>query len=264
MSGDPMTEARVQLHVAGHIATITLNRPEKLNALDPAMLARLEQLVREVDANREIRVLLLTGAGEKAFCVGADISAWAALSPLDMWRAWVRTGQRSFEQVARLRQPVIAVLNGYTFGGGLELALAADIRIAADHIQLAMPEVKLGTVPGWAGTDRLPALIGAARAKQMIFSGARISASQAEQWGLINECVPGAQVMARAAALAAEIAANAPTSVQIAKQLIDGAAGLGTAVALEALAAAVAAGTADGQEGLAAYREKRAAMFTGE
>jgi enoyl-CoA hydratase/carnithine racemase len=265
MSDTTTTPApRLLLTRDGQFATITLNRPEKLNALDPAMLDLLEQHVRKIDADRAIRVVLLTGAGEKAFCVGADINAWSALTPLAMWSEWVRRGHRVFEQVARLRQPVIAVLNGFTFGGGLELALATDIRLAADHIQLAMPEVKLGTVPGWGGTDRLPHLIGVARAKQMIFSGGRIDAPTAERWGLVNEIVPREALAARAQALAAEIAANSPYAVQIAKQAIDSADGNDTALAFEALAGAVAAGTTDAAEGLAAHREKRPPAFSGQ
>lgn len=254
---------RILVTIEEHIATITLNRPEKLNALDPGMLGELENAIRHLDADRSVRVVLLTGAGERAFCVGADINAWSALDPLAMWAQWVRSGHRIFEQIARLRQPVIAALNGYTFGGGLELALTADMRLAADHIELAMPEVKLGTVPGWGGTDRLPALIGPARAKQIILSGGRISAQTAERWGLVNEVCPAADLMKRAHALAAEIAANSPLSVQVAKQLIDGAGGLGIAATLESLAGAVTAFSQDGKEGLVAYREKRAPNFTG-
>lgn len=258
-----MSDPRIQLTIDGAVATLALNRPEKLNALDLPMLAALEEAVRLLDNDPAVRVVLLTGSGERAFCVGADIHAWGALSPLDMWRTWIRNGHRVFEQIARLRQPVIAVLNGYTFGGGLELALAADIRLCADHVEFAAPEVKLGTIPGWAGTDRLPALIGTARAKQMIFSGARIKADIAERWGLVNEVVPRNSLWERALALAGEIAANSPVAVQTAKQLIDGATGHGTAIALEALASAVTAATADAQEGLAAYREKRPAKFMG-
>jgi enoyl-CoA hydratase/carnithine racemase len=158
---------------------------------------------------------------------------------------------------------VIAVLNGYTLGGGLELALAADIRLCADHVEFAAPEVKLGTIPGWAGTDRLPALIGIARAKQMIFSGARINTDTAERWGLVNEVIPRDSLLERALSLANEIAANSPVAVQTAKQLIDGAAGHSTATVLEALASAVTAATADAQEGLAAYHEKRPPKFEG-
>ena len=165
---------KIHLTLDGPIATVTLNRPDKLNALDPEMLRGLETLAAQIEEDETTRVLLLTGAGERAFCVGADINAWAALEPLDMWRRWIRDGHRVFGCLARLRQPVIAVLHGYTFGGGLELALAADVRLAADGIELAMPEVKIGTIPGWGGTQRLPAVIGPARAKQMILSGTRI------------------------------------------------------------------------------------------
>lgn len=253
-----MAETRVLLEVEGAIATITINRPEKLNALDPAMLARFEEIVRQIDHDPAIRVAILTAAGEKAFCAGADITAWAALEPIDMWRRWVRDGHRVFDAFAGLRQPTIAALNGFAFGGGLELALAADLRIAAAHATFASPEVKIGTVPGWAGTLRLPRVIGAARAKQLIFSGSRIDAPTAERWGLVNEIVPAEELLARSWSIAEEIAANAPISVQIAKQIIDGA-----PVTLEAIAGALAATTADGREGIASFREKRPARFTG-
>jgi enoyl-CoA hydratase len=258
-----VAKGKVLLAFDGPIATITLNHPQKLNVIDVEMLEGLEAAVRQVEQDDQVRVVLLTGAGERAFSVGADINAWSALEPLGMWRRWVRDGHRVFEQVARLRQPVIAALNGYAFGGGLELALAADLRLAAAHAELALPEVRLGTIPGWTGSQRLPALIGFARAKQMIFSGARIAAATAERWGLVNEVVPGDTLMARAAGLAKEIAANAPISVQMAKQLVDGAIGQDIGVSLEALAGALAATTEDAQEGLAAFRERRDPRFSG-
>ena len=257
-----MSDEYVLLSIDGHIATITLNRPEKLNALQPAMLARLEVIAQELERRNELRVVVLTGAGERAFSVGADINAWSALEPLDMWRHWVREGHRVFERLARLRQPLIAALNGYAFGGGLELALAADIRLAATEAELALPEVTIATVPGWGGTQRLPALIGPARAKQLIFSGARIDAATAERWGLVNEVVPRAELAARALSLAEQIAANAPISVQIAKQALDSAGG-SASMALEALAGALAAATEDGREGLASFRERRPPRFVG-
>ena len=180
-----------------------------------------------------------------------------------MWSEWIRNGHRVFDRLAQLRQPVISALNGYTFGGGLELALTADIRLAADHVELAMPEVKLGTVPGWAGTGRLPDLIGPARAKRMIFTGERISADTAERWGLVNEIAPLNELIPRAEALAAAIAANSPTAVQIAKQLVNAGGSEGLTVVMESLGGAAAAGTDDGREGLAAFREKRSPKFTG-
>jgi len=253
-----MTTELVQLDISGHIATITLNRPEKLNALNGEMLARLDAIAGELDRNREVRVVLLTGAG-RAFCVGADIFEWSSLSPLEMGRRWIRDGHRIFARYARLPQPLIAVLNGYTFGGGLELALAADLRLAAAGVQLAFPEVKLGIIPGWGGTQRLPALIGTSRAKQMIFTGARIDATVAEDWGLVNEVVDAGALMERARALAEAIAANGPVAVQLTKQLIDG----GEMASLEALAGSLASYTEDAQEGVAAFRERRTPRFGG-
>jgi enoyl-CoA hydratase/carnithine racemase len=254
-------ERKIQLSVDGQIATITLSNPAKLNAISPAMLADLEGVVAELERSGEVRAVVLTGAGERAFSVGADIGAWAALEPLDMWRSWVREGHRVFARLAALRQPVIAALNGYAFGGGLELALAADIRLAAAGAELALPETKIATVPGWGGTSRLPALVGASRAKQLIFTGARLDAATAAGWGLVNEVVAPGELAARARAMAEQIATNAPVSVQIAKQLIDGRAD--PALALEALAGALAASTADGREGVASFREKRAPKFEG-
>src|SRR5262245_12439665 len=246
--------------IDGYIATITLNRPHKLNAIEPTMLARLDAIAGELERRNVVRGVVLTGAGERAFSVGADINAWSALQPLDMWRHWVRDGHRVFERLARLRQPLIAALNGYAFGGGLELALAADIRLAAAEAEFAMPEVTIATVPGWAGTQRLPALIGPARAKQLVFSGARIDAATAERWGLINEFVPRAELSARARSLAEQISGNAPISVQIAKQAIDSAGG-SAGVVLEALAGAIAAATDDAREGLSSFRERRSPQF---
>src|SRR5215213_7413086 len=210
-----MTASTIMLGIDGHIDTITLNRPDKLNAIEPTMLAQLEAIAAELERSNDVRVVVLTGAGERAFSVGADINAWSSLQPLNLWRQWIRDGHRVFERLARLRQPLIAALNGYAFGGGLELALAADIRLATTEAEFALPEVKIATIPGWTGTQRLPALIGMGRAKQLIFSGARIDATTAERWGLINEVVSRAELLGRARSLAEQIAGNAPISVQI-------------------------------------------------
>lgn len=255
--------AKILLVVDGPVATITLNRSAKLNAIDPEMLNLLDDACARLEHAEEVRVVLLSGAGERSFSVGADINAWSTLHPLDMWRVWIRDGHRVFARVESLRQPVIAVLNGYAFGGGLELALAADLRVAAEGAELAFPEVQLATVPGWGGTRRLPALIGAARAKRMILTGAKIDAATAERWGLVDEVAPRDVVAARARDLALEIAANAPVSVQIAKSLINSAERAEAGATLEALAGALAGLTADGREGVAAFRERRAPHFTG-
>jgi enoyl-CoA hydratase len=250
---------KVKFAIQGTIARITLDRPEKLNALDPEMLAALEDAVSQAEQSRQVRVIVLAAAGEKAFCVGADILAWTALSPLDMWSEWVRRGHRIFERLERAKQPVICAIQGFAYGGGLELALACDIRIVTDSARFAMPEVKLGTVPGWGGTDRLPKLIGSARAKQMIFTGEPISADVAERWGLANEVVPVVSLSDRVTELAEKIAGNAPVAVQTAKQLIASP----SSATVESLAAAVNAFSDDAREGLAAFREKRSPKFEG-
>jgi enoyl-CoA hydratase len=250
---------KVTFAVQGAIARITLNRPEKLNALDPEMLAALEDAVSQAEQSPEVRAIILEASGEKAFCVGADILAWTALSPLDMWSQWVRRGHRVFERLERAKQPVICAIQGFAYGGGLELALACDIRIATEAARFAMPEVKLGTVPGWGGTDRLPKLVGSARAKQMIFTGEPIAAEVAERWGLANEVVATASLGHRVTALAEKIADNAPVAVQTAKQLIANS----SSATLESLASAVNAFSEDAKEGLAAFREKRSPKFKG-
>ncbi len=257
-ASEPPPEGCVVLARDRGIATLTLDRPAKLNAIGPQMLAELERHVMDMDRDVELRVVIIAASGDRAFSVGADVNAWSALEPLQMWREWVRDGHRLLRRLANLRQPTIAAINGYAFGGGLELALAADIRLAADSATFAMPETKIGTLPGWAGTKRLPNTVGIARAKQMIFSGARIDAATAERWGLVNEVVPLADLAERAHALATEIAGNAPVSVQLAKAAIDGDEG-----APEAIASALAAGTEDGREGIAAFRERRAPRFSG-
>lgn len=259
-----MTTDLVQLSLKGPIATILLNRADKLNALNAEMLAALDGYADQLDRNQDVRVVLLTGAG-KAFCVGADIFEWSDLTPLEMGRRWIRDGHRIFARYARLPQPVIAVLNGYTFGGGLELALAADLRLAAAGAQLSFPEVKLGIIPGWGGTQRLPQLIGPSRAKQMIFSAERVTAEQAETWGLVNEVAPAEQLAERVLALAKTIAANGPVAVQITKQLIDAAmpANEDSGVVLESIAGSLASCTADAREGVSAFRQRRPPQFNG-
>jgi enoyl-CoA hydratase len=255
MSSSP----KILLQMEGMIGRITLNRPEKLNALDPEMLTQLEAAANTLEASSEVRVVIIDSASERAFCVGADIRAWTALSPLEMWSTWNRRGHQVFDRLAQLRQPVIALLRGFAFGGGLELALTADIRIATEQATFALPEVKLATVPGWAGTFRLPQVIGRARAKQMIFAGAPIDAHRAEQWGLVNELVP--DLASKSRELSDLICRNAPVSVQIAKQLVNSDAS--NALVLESLAGAVTAATADAAEGRMSFEEKRAPKFKG-
>jgi enoyl-CoA hydratase len=255
-----MTSGNQQIlySVAGRVATVTIDRPEKLNAIDPAMLEALKTVVQSADRDPDVRVIVLTASGDRAFCVGADINAWAALDPLDMWRRWVRDGHSALDVIASVRQPAIAAINGLALGGGLELALACDLRIASETARFGSPEVRIGTLPGWGGTRRLADTIGIAQAKHLVFTGEQIDSRTAERWGLINERVAPEALLNRTLELAQSIASNAPVAVQLAKAVIGGA---GTGATMEAIAGALAATTDDGAEGIASFREKRPADF---
>lgn len=258
-----MADPLVRREREGHLAIVTLDRPAKLHSLTPAMLDELEAAARAIEADADIRVVLLVASGDRAFCVGADINEWAALTPLDMWRRWVRRGHQVFDQWARLRQPVIVAINGHAFGGGLELALTGDIRLAAEQAQFALPEASIGTCTGWSGSQRLVQLVGASRAKYLALSGLRIDAAGALAAAIVHEVMPAAQLPSRARALALEMAAKAPIALQLTKQLVNAAAGEGVAATLEAMAGALAATTDDGAEGIRSFREKRAPIYQG-
>jgi enoyl-CoA hydratase len=258
-----MSDALIDTRREGDIAVVTLNRPAKLNSLTPAMLDELEVIARRFDADASLRVVVLTATGERAFCVGADIHEWAGLEALDMWRRWVKRGHQVFDQWARLRQPVIAAVNGHAFGGGLELAVTADIRIAAEPAQFALPEASIATCPGWSGTQRLVQLLGASHAKYLALSGVRMAAVDALTSGLVHEVVATDQLHARALHLAREMAAKAPVALQLTKQLVNAACGEGAASVLEAMAGALAASTADAREGIQSFKEKRAPDYRG-
>ena len=256
--------APILASVEGMVGRIVLNRPDKLNAFTAEMLGLLEAACDELEANPEVRVVIVSSATERAFSAGADISVGGSLGPLGKWAHWARKGHRTLDRLAQMRVPTIAAIGGVAYGGGLELALACDMRIAAESARLALPEVTIGTTPAWGGTARLPALIGAARAKQMILSGQPVDAQKALAWGLVNEVVPAAQLQSRALELATHIAGNAPIAVQAAKQLIDAGLGNAQAVAIESLASGFAAGTDDMKEGAAAFTQKRRPKYTGK
>ncbi len=252
----------LRLAIDDSVATVTLNRPDKLNALTPEMLEQLSAAAARLDGDRQIRCVILTGAGDKAFCVGADVHAWSALPPLEMWRSWVKRGHQVFDQWARLRQPVIAAINGHALGGGLELAAASDIRIACAGATFGLPEASIATCPGWSGTQRLASLLGIAGVKWLALTGRRIDAEEAHRIGLIAE--PAAtDALKRANEVAAQVCRLAPVAVQLTKQLIDAGQGDGLAVTLEAMAGALAASTEDGREGRASFAQKRAPQYKG-
>lgn len=254
----------VEVREDGPVAIVTVSRPAKLNALTPAMLAELEQVALAIDRRTDLRAVVLTGAGGRAFCVGADIKVWAGLAPLDMWRRWVRDGHRVFDVWARLRQPVIAAINGPALGGGLELAAVADIRVADPWATFALPEAGIATCPGWSGTQRLVSLMGASYTKYLALTGRRIDVEEARRVGLVHEIASEGESVAHAVRMAKEISKLAPVSVQLTKQLIDAGQGQNLAAVLEGMAGALAASTEDAAEGLASFRERRKPVYRGE
>lgn len=223
----------------GAVLLLTLNRPERLNVLNRAMLAALDEWFRQAADDSDVRVVVLTGAGDRAFCAGADVTELRDLSE-DAAYAFMRHGQDVFGRIERLPKPVLAAINGYALGGGCELAMACDLRYAATTAQLGQPEIRLGNLPGWGGTQRLPRLVGPARAKELIFTGTPIDASAASAIGLVNQVLPGSKLLGTVLELASHLAERAPLPLSLAKQTI--ALGLrdGLAAGLEAEARAVA------------------------
>lgn len=252
----------LRLTYAGPVATLRLERPAKLNALTPEMLTAMGRCIEEVAAS-PARVLQIRAAGGRAFCVGADVTRFAGLSPVQMWAEWTARGQRTFRALAELPQVSIAVVHADAFGGGFELALAADFRIVAADALLGLPEVGLGTVPGWGGTARLVEALGRARAKEICLAGRRLDGATAYAWGLASSAPAAAQLETEVAELTTRLLAGAPVALRAAKQLLDAAADRTPAGTLESLAGALTATTADLPEGLAALRERRPARFTG-
>ncbi len=254
--------AFVHLAFEGPLARLALKRADKLNALDRAMIDALAEAARAIDASTEARVAILSGEG-KAFCAGGDIAAWGGLPPLEMWRDWTRAGHRAFEALARLRVPLIVALTGHAFGGGLELAAVADIRIAENGIKLGLPESGLGMAPGWSGTQRLVRRFGASVVRRMALTGVMFSAEESLTLGLVDEVTAKGESVARAETLAADIARRGPLAVQMIKAMINAAEGEDRDAPIEGLAGALTAFTEDLAEGVAAFRGKRSPTFAG-
>jgi enoyl-CoA hydratase len=252
----------VDLRFEGPLARLTLKRADKLNALDRAMIDALADAARAIDASSEARVAILSGEG-KGFCAGGDIGAWGGLPPLEMWRDWTRAGHRAFEALARLRVPLIAAMTGHAFGGGLELAAVADIRIAESGIKLGLLESGLGMAPGWSGTQRLVRRFGPSVVRRMALTSAMFSAEEGLALGLVDEVAAKGEGLARAEALAADIAKRGPLAVQMIKAMINAAEGEDRDAPIEGLAGALTAFTQDLAEGVAAFRAKRPPAFSG-
>jgi enoyl-CoA hydratase/carnithine racemase len=259
-----LTLANVLYEKRGAIAYVTVNRPKVLNALNAPTWQDLRTAFEDAQNDPAVCGVILTGAGDKAFIAGADISGLAQATAIDAERS-SRFGQRVLNLIENLGKPVIAAINGFALGGGCETAMACTIRIAVEHARFGQPEVKLGLLPGGGGTQRLPRLIGKGRALQLILSGGMISAQEAYRIGLVNEIVPASGLIPRAEAVLNEIAANAPIAVKFALDAVNK--GMETSqdegLALEASYFGLCAGTEDKKQGTSAFLEKRAPQFHG-
>ena len=260
-----MKYENIRVETKGAVATVTLDRPKVLNALNAATFAELDSVLDEVAADRDVRVVLLTGAGERAFAAGADIRELAAAVGGE-GKAFALRGQAVFRKLETLGKPVIACVRGFALGGGCELALACSMRIAADDAKFGQPEVKLGVTPGYGGSQRLPRLVGRGAALKLLLTGTIIDAAEALRIGLVDEVVPAAEMFSRAQALAAEIATQAPLAIAETLRVVDE--GLNLPLDLALLREAEAFGhlcdSADKAEGTKAFLEKRPPVWSGK
>ena len=249
----------------GRVACVTINRPAVLNALNTEMLDELRVAILDLRQDDDVRVVIVTGAGEKSFVAGADINELALQTPTT-GREHALAGQQVFDLIENLGKPVIAAVNGFALGGGCELAMACTLRIAADTARLGQPEINLGIIPGYAGTQRLARLVGKGRALELILTGAQISAAEAESIGLVNRVVPAARLMGEVRKLAAMLSAQAPVAVRYALSAVTK--GLDMPFAegcvLEATLFGLVVATEDMREGTRAFLEKRKPAFTGK
>ena len=264
MSDPPRAEPSVLVERDGAVATLIVNRPAVRNALSHAVLDAIDATLAGLDADASVRVILITGAGDKAFIAGADINELARLTATT-GRDLARHGQAVFDRIARAAKPVIAVINGYCLGGGCELALACTFRVAADTAELGQPEVNLGIIPGYGGSQRLPRLVGPDRALDLILTGRRVRAGEALAMGLVTRVHPAATLRAEAMAFAQELATKAPIAVRYILDAVRVGLEVPLAEALEHEAAlfGLVAATEDMREGTRAFLEKRQAQFTG-
>ena len=258
-----MTFDNLLLARDGAVAILTINRP-KVNALNGRTLAELRTAFEALQADDSVRAIVLTGGGDKAFVAGADINELAVLTPAQ-GKEHARDGQRVFDLIEHLGKPVIAAVNGFALGGGCELAMACTLRVAADTAVLGQPEINLGIIPGYAGSQRLPRLVGKGRALEMLLTGDHISAARAYEMGLVNKVVPAAELIAAATALAQTLAAKAPIAVRYIIEAVNH--GLDMPLAqgqfLETSLFGAIASTDDTKEGTSAFLEKRKAAWKG-
>lgn len=258
-----MAETSVLTDVDGPVATVAINRPEKRNALNAAVRRELIEAFDRLRANAEVRVVILTGSGDKAFVAGADIGEFEGRSPIEQFQ--VMREPTVFDAVADFPRPVIAAINGFCLGGGLELAMACDLRIAADTARLGQPEVGLGIIPGGGGTQRLPRLVGPGAALKLLYTGDLIDAGEALRIGLVEEVVPAAELLPRARALAQAMAQRSPLAQQLIKEAVRASyrTPLESGLGIESTLFGIAFASQDKQEGVRAFLEKRTPNFPG-
>lgn len=255
----------LQFEVSEGIATVTINRPEKLNALNAALIGDLDRAFEEVESNAAIRGLVLTGAGDKAFVAGADIREIAALTAVEAEGMAVR-GQRIFRHLEMMGKPSIAAVNGFALGGGFELAMACTLRVASENAKFGQPEIKLGIIPGYGGSQRLPRLVGRGRALELLLTGEQIDATEAHRIGLVNHVVPQQELAGFCRVLMGRILENAPLAAGLILNAVDAglSAGLEEGLRFEAACFALSVATEDKAEGTAAFLEKRKPVFRGK
>jgi enoyl-CoA hydratase len=259
-----MTADNLLIERDGAVATITINRPKVLNALNGQTIDELRRAVLELKHDDTVRAAIITGAGEKAFVAGADINELALQAPAG-GREHALRGQHVFDLIEHMGKPVIAAINGFALGGGCELAMACTLRIAADTAKLGQPEIKLGILPGYAGTQRLARLVGRGKALELMLRGHHVGAVEAAAIGLVNRVVPAAELMTEARALAAELAGNAPVAMRYIIDAVNRGLDMpfGQGAAYEATLFGLVASTEDMREGTRAFLEKRKPEFKG-
>src|SRR5438067_11757211 len=255
----------LRFHKTDPIAYMTIERPQVLNALNTATMSELRAVFTQLKHDRGVRVVILTGAGEKSFVAGADIGELQKNNPVEA-KEYTHRGQEVLDLIENLGKPVIACINGFALGGGCEIAMACTMRLAGENAKLGQPEVKLGIIPGYGGTQRLPRLVGKGIAMQLLLTGEMISAQEAHRIGLVNEVLAPAELIPRAEAIAQKIIANGPLAVQYTMEAVNK--GMETPLAeglyLEAVLFGAACATEDKREGTSAFLEKRQAQFKGK
>ncbi|MBI3894261.1 MAG: enoyl-CoA hydratase/isomerase family protein [Candidatus Wallbacteria bacterium] len=260
-----MDYKNILLHVEAPVGTITVNRPDKLNALNAAVMAELSCALDEMDSNDAVRVVVLTGAGEKAFVAGADIGELAKMQPFS-GRKDSSYGQEILFKIEQLGKPVVAAINGYALGGGCELALACDVRFASEKAKIGLPEVTLGIIPGYGGTQRLSRIVGKGRAMELVLSGDPVDAAEAYRIGLVNKVTPAADLMKTVREWAERLATRGPMALRLAKAAVQKSLeiDLRDGCELESSYFGMLAGTADMREGMTAFLEKRKPAYKGQ